>query len=76
MSKKILTLIFLLLGISIYSQIVINEIDADTPGTDQLEFVELKSAIPNFPLDGYVLVFYNGGSSAPYSGSLSYYAFV
>ncbi|WP_445717880.1 endonuclease [Flavobacterium sp.] len=75
MSKKILTLIFLLLGISIYSQIVINEIDADTPGTDQLEFVELKSAIPNFPLDGYVLVFYNGGSSAPYSGSLSYYAF-
>ncbi|MQP53204.1 MULTISPECIES: endonuclease [unclassified Flavobacterium] len=75
MSKKILTLIFLLLGISIYSQIVINEIDADTPGTDQLEFVELKSASPNFPLDGYVLVFYNGGSSAPYSGSLSYYAF-
>ncbi|WP_445719641.1 endonuclease [Flavobacterium sp.] len=75
MSKKILTLIFLLLGISIYSQIVINEIDADTPGTDQLEFVELKSATPNFPLDGYVLVFYNGGSSAPYSGSLSYYAF-
>jgi hypothetical protein len=66
MSKKILTLIFLLLGISIYSQIVINEIDADTPGTDQLEFVELKSAMPNFSLDGYVLVFYNETNTSCY----------
>ncbi|EAZ94767.1 ribonuclease [Flavobacteria bacterium BAL38] len=66
MSKKILTLIFLLLGISIYSQIVINEIDADTPGTDQLEFVELKSATPNFSLDGYVLVFYNETNTSCY----------
>lgn len=49
------------------SQIVINEIDTDTPGTDQLEFVELKSATPNFPLDGYVLVFFNE------TNSLSYY---
>ena len=60
---------------TIQSQIVINEIDADTPGTDQLEFVELKSSTPNLSLDGYVLVFFNGGSSAPYSGNLSYYAF-
>lgn len=66
MSKKILTIIFLLLGISIYSQIVINEIDADTPGTDQLEFVELKSATPNFSLDGYVLVFYNETNTSCY----------
>jgi len=66
MSKKILTLIFLLLAISIYSQIVINEIDADTPGTDQLEFVELKSATPNFSLDGYVLVFYNETNTSCY----------
>src|SRR5690606_38169915 len=49
-----------------YSQIVINEIDADTPGTDQLEFVELKSSTPNFPLDGYVLVFYNETNTACY----------
>lgn len=66
MSQKILTLLFLFFGIFSYSQIVINEIDADTPGTDQLEFVELKSASPNFPLDGYVLVFYNETNTACY----------
>lgn len=57
-----------------YSQVVINEIDADTPSSDLLEFVELKSATPNFPLDGYVLVFFNATDNAPYSGNLSYYA--
>ena len=66
MSQKLLTLLFLFFGIFSYSQIVINEIDADTPGTDQLEFVELKSASPNFPLDGYVLVFYNETNTACY----------
>lgn len=68
MPQKLLTSLFLLLGIVSYSQIVINEIDSDTPGTDQLEFVELKSATPNFSLDGYVLVFFNE------TNSLSYYA--
>ena len=48
------------------SQIVINEIDADNPGSDQLEFVELKSSSPNFPLDGYVLVFFNETNSSSY----------
>ncbi|UGS22755.1 endonuclease [Flavobacterium channae] len=67
MPPKLLTLLFLFFGITIQSQIVINEIDTDTPGTDQLEFVELKSATPNFPLDGYVLVFFNE------TNSLSYY---
>jgi endonuclease I len=66
MIKKILTSIFLVLGISIYSQVVINEIDADTAGTDQLEFVELKSATPNFPLHGYILVFYNETNTSCY----------
>ncbi len=56
------------------SQIVINELDADTPGSDILEFIELKSATPNFSLNGYVLVFFNGGSTSPYSGSSSYFA--
>lgn len=55
-----------------FSQLVINELDADTPSTDVLEFIELKSATPNFSLDGYVLVFYNGGSG---TGNLSYYAY-
>lgn len=75
MKKILLTTILLFCVLFVNSQVVINEIDADTPGTDQLEFVELKSATPNFSLDGYVLVFFNGGSSAPYSVNLSYYAF-
>ena len=53
------------------AQIVINEIDADTPGTDVKEFLELKSTTPYFPLDGYVAVFFNGGSGAT---NASYYA--
>jgi hypothetical protein len=66
MPQKLLTYLFLLLGMFSYSQIVINEIDTDTPSTDQLEFVELKSAMPNFPLDGYVLVFFNETNLSSY----------
>ncbi len=73
MIKKILLIFTLLLSNFIFSQIVINEVDADNPSTDTEEFIELKSATPNFSLDGYVLVLYNAGSSAPYSGILSYY---
>lgn len=39
-----------------------------------MEFVELKSTTPNLPLDNYVLVFFNAGSSSPYSNSASYFA--
>ncbi|WP_396164541.1 endonuclease [Flavobacterium sp.] len=56
------------------AQVVINEIDTDTPSSDVLEFVEIKSATPNFSLNGYVLVFFNAGSSSPYSNTASYYA--
>jgi Endonuclease I/Secretion system C-terminal sorting domain len=52
-----------------YSQVVINELDTDNPSTDTKEFVELKSDIPNFSLNGYVLVFYNGAFDG---GNLSY----
>lgn len=55
-----------------YTQVVINEIDADTPSTDVLEFVELKSTTPNFSLDGYVLVFFNAGAAG--LTTVSYYA--
>ena len=48
------------------AQVVINEIDADTPGSDLLEFVELKSVSPNFSLDGYVLVFFNETNTSCY----------
>lgn len=55
----------------LFSQVVINELDCDTPGIDDMEFVELLSETPNFPLDGYVLVFFNGSDSGMNS---SYFA--
>ncbi|MCP3919333.1 MAG: hypothetical protein GY711_27665 [bacterium] len=45
------------------SQIIISEIDADTEGNDSLEFVELYSGCPSFPLDDYTLVLFNGNST-------------
>ena len=60
----ILMLIFF--SIPLNAQVVINELDTDTPGTDVQEFVELKSTTPNFSLDGYVLVFFNGTNSLSY----------
>lgn len=75
MLQKLLLLITLFFISICSSQIVINEIDADNAGSDQLEFVELKSTNPNFPLDGYVLVFFNGGSTSPYSGTSCYFAY-
>ncbi len=66
---KISCVLFMCFG---YSQtVVINELDCDTPGIDYQEFIELKSETPNFPLDGYVLVFFNGSTSG---GDSSYYA--
>jgi endonuclease I len=70
--KKYYTLLLSIIFVSGFSQVYINEIDPDTPSTDTLEFIELKSTTPNFPLDGYVLVFYNGGTTG--TGNLSYYA--
>jgi hypothetical protein len=71
MMKKLLLLV-LFCNFS-YAQVFINELDADTSGSDILEFIELKSTTPNFSLDGYVLVFYNGLTTG--TGSLSYYAY-
>jgi len=43
--------------------VIINEVDCDTPGTDLAEFVELfDGGVGNTPLDGYVVVFFNGGA--------------
>ena len=48
--------------------LVINEIDADTEGTDTLEFVELyDGGVGNASLDGYILVFYNGSNNLSYT---------
>ncbi len=52
--------------------LVINELDCDTPGLDEKEFVELKSKSPNFSLDGYAIVFYNGSTSV---GNAAYQAY-
>lgn len=60
MKKIILSVIITLLCNSLFSQVVINELDSDTPSTDDKEFIELKSAVPNFSLNGYVLVLFNG----------------
>ena len=43
--------------------VVINEVDADQPGADSTEFVELYGAAGT-SLDGYVLVFFNGSDPA------------
>lgn len=51
---------------SMYS-ILINEVDADTPGSDAAEFIELyDGGIGNVSLDGLVIVFYNGGTDQSY----------
>ena len=50
--------------------VIINEIDSDTPGADVAEFVELyDGGTGNTPLDGLVVVLFNG------SNDLSYAAF-
>ncbi len=42
-------------------KVIINEIDADTPGSDIAEFIELyDGGVGNTPLDGLVVVLYNG----------------
>lgn len=48
------------------ADVLINEIDCDTSGTDILEFLELFGD-PNAPLDGMVLVLYNGSDDASYN---------
>ncbi len=47
--------------------VLINEVDADNPGTDTLEFVELyDGGAGSTPLDGLVVVLYNGSSDTSY----------
>ena len=55
---------------SLHAALLINEVDSDsanTPSTDFAEFVELyDSSGGSVPLDGYVLVFYNGNGNRAY----------
>jgi hypothetical protein len=50
------------------NNIIINEVDSDTPGTDMLEFVELyDGGIGNTDLTAFVVVFYNGTTDTSYA---------
>jgi len=62
--KNILVLLLFIFSYTASAQIFINELDCDTPSTDDREFIELKSTVPNFSLDGYVLVFFNGSTTS------------
>ena len=49
------------------TSVIINEVDADTPGTDAAEFVEIyDGGAGNTSLDGFALVFYNGSNDLSY----------
>ena len=69
MKKKLLSgLITCACASTSYSQITINEIDADTPGVDMLEFIELyDGGIGGTSLDGLVLVLVNGSDDLSYA---------
>ncbi len=67
MVMKTITFITILLFCTIsFSQIRINEVDVDQAGTDVTEFVEILSDSPNFSLEGYIVVFYNGTDNESY----------
>lgn len=64
--KKITLLLALFIASISYGQIVINEVDSDQTSTDTTEFVELLSDTPNFSLNGYIVVLFNGSSDTSY----------
>ena len=68
--KKLLFALLLLISSFSSAQLVINEFDSDTPSTNDKQFIEIKSATPSFPLNGYVLVLFNGTGS---QANLSYF---
>lgn len=70
--KNIYSLLLFVFSYIASGQVVINELDSDTPSTDDREFIELKSTTPNFALDGYVLVFFNGNATST-TANKSYY---
>ncbi|PIE89260.1 MAG: hypothetical protein CR997_12055 [Acidobacteria bacterium] len=65
--KPVLFTLFTLYSVPLlWSQVVINEVDADQTGTDAAEFIELFGPA-NYSLDGLVLVFFNGSDDASYN---------
>ncbi|MBF8148335.1 endonuclease [Winogradskyella sp. F6397] len=72
MKKITFAVLLLISGLSWSQVLIINELEADSPGIDTHEFIELKSETPNFSTDGYILVFFNGSSSG---GDRSYFTY-
>ncbi|MFY0481883.1 endonuclease [Flavobacterium sp. PLA-1-15] len=72
MKKYYFSIVLMLFCMFSNAQIVINEIDSDTPSIDDKEFVELKSEVPNFSLDGYIMVCFNGNATSS-TGNRSYF---
>ena len=74
MKKTLLLASFLFTMLGYSQSVVINELDCDTTfegnNIDNHEFIELLSSVPNFALDGYVLVLFNGSTSG---GDSSYF---
>lgn len=64
-------LLFCCSYLSVLSQVVINELDVDSPSTDTMEFIELLTDTPEQSLNGYVLVLFNGSDNG---GDSSYFA--
>ena len=60
--STLVIIVFFFISVCFSQTVVINELDSDTPSIDDKEFIELLSNIPNFSLDGYVLVFFNGST--------------
>ncbi|UZR98581.1 T9SS type A sorting domain-containing protein [Chondrinema litorale] len=50
------------------AEIIINEVDADNPSTDDREFIELyDGGVGNTPLDGLIVVLFNGSNDLSYN---------
>lgn len=50
------------------AEVIINELDADQPGNDNAEFIELyDGGVGNTSLDGYFLVLFNGANDLAYA---------
>jgi hypothetical protein len=59
----------LCVGVAGAQDFLINEVDADTDGTDVLEFIELYGP-PNTPLDSMVVVLINGSDDLCYADGI------
>ncbi len=56
------TALVVAMGANAPAAFVINEVDSDTPGSDALEFIELKGN-PNESANGLILVLYDGAAT-------------